>query len=373
MSLPKIIQEDLVNMGVTGLPDTPNLTTKEMQRKFDELSLDVLIPKFNALVDALVATTASAEIGVVAPEGRTGENLQALLDSLNNVLTACEKAKHEHENKESLDSLTDAICTSINNIVALLDGITSITNKVTGAANEIPTGKAIADYVQVMGGGDMVKSIYDPDDDGVVKTADKALDSETLGGQLPSYYQPVSDEMLETLDKTVVGAINELKVAIENAKVDTYTTMEQVNASTDPEVPVGAGAVKELSDNLGGLSFTYDESTQKYGYIAEVEGADTFFPFKGCDINDFTISGLNPYGDYTSGSGSWVAQKDMIIAVYSYSKISYSLKIGGVSKSFSAIYYYNTADLRVYGGVYKVLKGQTVAMANLRYFAVTFE
>ena len=40
-------------------------------------------------------------------------------------------------------------------------------------------------------------------------------------------------------------------------------------------------SAKAVNDSLGGLSFTYDESTQKYGYIAEVEGADTFFPFKG--------------------------------------------------------------------------------------------
>ena len=52
----KITQADLANKGVTGLPDTPGLPVADMQAKFDELSLEVLVPKFNALIDALNAT-----------------------------------------------------------------------------------------------------------------------------------------------------------------------------------------------------------------------------------------------------------------------------------------------------------------------------
>ena len=49
MSFTKINKEDYVNKGVTGLPDQPALPTLEMQKKFDELSTDVIIPKFNEL------------------------------------------------------------------------------------------------------------------------------------------------------------------------------------------------------------------------------------------------------------------------------------------------------------------------------------
>lgn len=45
MAFTKIEQADLVNKGVTGLPDTPGLTTGEMQAKFDELVTDVVVPK----------------------------------------------------------------------------------------------------------------------------------------------------------------------------------------------------------------------------------------------------------------------------------------------------------------------------------------
>lgn len=49
MSFVKIEQADLANKGVVGLPDTPGLQTMEMQEKFDEIALDVIVPKFNEL------------------------------------------------------------------------------------------------------------------------------------------------------------------------------------------------------------------------------------------------------------------------------------------------------------------------------------
>ena len=49
MSFVKIAQSDLTGKGVIGLPDTPGLQTMEMQEKFDEIALDVIVPKFNEL------------------------------------------------------------------------------------------------------------------------------------------------------------------------------------------------------------------------------------------------------------------------------------------------------------------------------------
>lgn len=60
MAFTKIEQADLVNKGVTGLPDTPGLTTGEMQAKFDELVTDVVVPKFNNLCDELDANVGDA-------------------------------------------------------------------------------------------------------------------------------------------------------------------------------------------------------------------------------------------------------------------------------------------------------------------------
>ena len=53
MAFTKITQDDLADKGVIGLPDAPELSTQDMQEKFDEIALDVIVPKFNNLVDEL--------------------------------------------------------------------------------------------------------------------------------------------------------------------------------------------------------------------------------------------------------------------------------------------------------------------------------
>ena len=56
---------------------------------------------------------------------------------------------------------------------------------------------------------------------------------------------------LKTSNKTdVVSAINEVKDGLDNAKVDTLVTMEEVEATTDNTTPVGAGAIKQLNNSL---------------------------------------------------------------------------------------------------------------------------
>ena len=45
MEINKLTSENFDGKGVIGLPDSPGLSTLEMQRKFDEISIDVLAPK----------------------------------------------------------------------------------------------------------------------------------------------------------------------------------------------------------------------------------------------------------------------------------------------------------------------------------------
>jgi hypothetical protein len=80
MALTKILPADLTGKGVVGLPDTPGLSTTEMQEKFDEIANDVLVPKHNALVDDLEATTGAGYIGALN-SGGTASNVQAELDN----------------------------------------------------------------------------------------------------------------------------------------------------------------------------------------------------------------------------------------------------------------------------------------------------
>ena len=105
----KISSADRSGKGVTGLPDTPGLSTGDMQARFDSL-VNLAIDKFNAVVD---------NVG----------------DTISNDDT------------------------------------------------KLPTMKAIVDYVQVMGGGDMLKAVYDTDEDGVVDN------SEALEGHNAVYFK----------------------------------------------------------------------------------------------------------------------------------------------------------------------------------------
>ena len=105
----KISSADRSGKGVTGLPDTPGLSTGDMQARFDSLG-NLAIDKFNAVVDAVSDTVINDD-------------------------------------------------------------------------TKLPTMKAIVNYVQVMGGGDMLKSVYDADNDGIVDN------SEALQGHDAVYFK----------------------------------------------------------------------------------------------------------------------------------------------------------------------------------------
>lgn len=85
MAFKKISDADLKGKGNIGRPDTPGVTTAEMQRILDELSREVIIPAFNALVDGLngsgVAGDFGAQVPATLPDG-TRSTVQDILNAL---------------------------------------------------------------------------------------------------------------------------------------------------------------------------------------------------------------------------------------------------------------------------------------------------
>lgn len=80
----KITDQDLIGKGVIGLPDTPELTASEMQKKFEETAREVIVPKFNALVEALKNQAASDELGIRTQGSlKTGTIFQQVGELLN--------------------------------------------------------------------------------------------------------------------------------------------------------------------------------------------------------------------------------------------------------------------------------------------------
>jgi hypothetical protein len=82
--LEKITPEELAGVGVIGLPDTPRLSTEEMQRKFEETAREVIIPKFNALVDELSADDAAGKVNAVGtnPQELTEEQRETARENI---------------------------------------------------------------------------------------------------------------------------------------------------------------------------------------------------------------------------------------------------------------------------------------------------
>lgn len=137
----KFQASDFVGKGISELPDEPDLGSPAMQQKFDELTVDVVAPKFNTLVDLLASSGGAAEIG------SAGSGVQADLSALQNSVSLKAAAAD----------------------VLLKDN----------AASFAPTGdyqpatkKYVDDTLVAIGAGDMAKSVYDSDADGTVNAAD---------------------------------------------------------------------------------------------------------------------------------------------------------------------------------------------------------
>lgn len=120
MAFTKITDEDLLNKGVIGLPDTPGLSTSEMQAKFEQTAREVIVPKFNQLVDDLSNPSAASQIGA------NGKNrtVQGHIENLENP----------H----------------------------NVTAEQVGAYTKDQTEKAISDRISQIGSADMTQATYDP-------------------------------------------------------------------------------------------------------------------------------------------------------------------------------------------------------------------
>lgn len=103
-----------------GLPDTPGLSTSEMQAKFEQIAREVLVPKFNQLVDELLGPSAASQIGAKG-KNRT---VQGHIENLENP----------H----------------------------NVTAEQVGAYTKDQTEKAISDRISQIGSADMTQATYDP-------------------------------------------------------------------------------------------------------------------------------------------------------------------------------------------------------------------
>jgi len=88
MAFTPIAESDFNGKGARSLPDQPTISAEDLKKKFDEDARDVVAPKVNNLITELEATSAAASLGAVAPTGRTGNTVQALLNDISAAVDA---------------------------------------------------------------------------------------------------------------------------------------------------------------------------------------------------------------------------------------------------------------------------------------------
>lgn len=147
MAFKKITDEDRSGKGNVGQPDTPGLTTAEMQEVMDSLP-NLAIDKFNELIDALNETTAAVNMGATVPDGITAQpNVQSILNAMVLNLALNTQSRHTHANKAALDGLTQEGIDDYNRLSILFTAIQSLETAITDNDNALPTSGAVVDFV----------------------------------------------------------------------------------------------------------------------------------------------------------------------------------------------------------------------------------
>jgi len=147
MAFDKITAADLLNKGVEGLPDTPGLTTAQMQKKFDEIAKDVIVPKFNDAMDKLNDPSGADDTQVTDPTTGLQNSLNGALQNIENENAANTLAQHTHANKATLDDIDATVKADYDRLVTLLAAITGIQSVLSSSTAELPDAKAVADAI----------------------------------------------------------------------------------------------------------------------------------------------------------------------------------------------------------------------------------
>ena len=220
---PTITQQELESVGVVGLPDTPSMTARAMQEKFEETARSLLAPKFNALA-AQLEGPGGAAVGAAVPEGLpsgTPATVQGVLNGLN-------EARKAHTARQ--------------------DNPHAVTAQQTGAYTRQETEQAIDRRVLEIGAGDMTRAEYDPNG----RRQDVYAYADGVGVHVYTHQKVGTVHRL-----TGSGACGRVKLTANVAAGDTV----QVNGKTVPAYVGGEAFADALAgEALSGrwLSFVWD-------------------------------------------------------------------------------------------------------------------
>jgi hypothetical protein len=285
MAFKRITENDMLGKGNVGKPDTPGVSTSEMQRIMDELPREVIAPAFNELSGQLEANTASADIGANAPDGITpdpapAENspakLQSVLQGIVNKITDhiadqvkhvtseertlwnnASNDRHTHDNKSILDGITSSLVGNWNAAFAhISDAVRHITENERTNWNDkytkSETDKAINERVVEIGSSDMTKAVYDP---------------ETRN--LP--YIPKIDAEALTLGKNVVLSGTPVSIAYAGAqRIASITAYGENAQGGTTEAPVALTGISSITVNDDVTELPIPRPLRRVGDVRDV-------------------------------------------------------------------------------------------------------
>ena len=283
----KITEQEVNNAYVQSAPDKLTGSTQENKSIFDRLPL-LIIDKFNDFITAITGQGGASDIGAEAIKEGGATNVQGVLGELAEDINTLAQGKVDAEEGKGLSSLDfteelKRIYDTASERAEVIKDIEAITDTVSQDDNKLPTSnavyQAIDEKVSEIGAGDMQKSVYDTNNNGIVDNAER------LGGELPEYYASANDvdsfkeevgEAFENVSSTkVVEGITVLSTAwvdetettalwrcrIENAEIIENTIVNVHFDITDYTDETASSLVR--ATNAGVLAVT----TSGVGYV----------------------------------------------------------------------------------------------------------
>lgn len=300
MSFTTITDPELVGLGVTGLPDTPELSTEDMQAQFDEYP-QFLKDKFKVHITEEEANTAASNIGATIPvelDNVTDEQIQPILNELaTRVKNQKDWQDAADENFSPTELNTEAFHADATNVIVPTVDTLDISDKAASTA-------FVDAKMQAIGAGDMAKSVYDPYNRSVVETAYRVDNSyvndiiastasypepeagdkvkEVIGKQT-KYAEDLKKDMLSTVDYgtcTTAGHISKKEITLSNNDWVLRTgciigvLFSNTNTSQIPRFDV---------NNTGTKSVWYDNSSISNSNLgfAGTSGRPMFYMYNG--------------------------------------------------------------------------------------------
>ena len=147
MAFTKITDEERQGKGNVGQPDTPMLTTTQMQEQMDSLA-NLAIDGFNRHIDEITAEDGAQNVGMISPMGVTAQNnVYSIINAMALLVKNVNEVKHSHLNKTLLDSLDAETLDTINALATVFGNINEIQDVLEYSQTAIPTSGAVSNFV----------------------------------------------------------------------------------------------------------------------------------------------------------------------------------------------------------------------------------